>query len=109
MLSVEKNEVGEKIRELRKKAGLTQYELARRTGIVQSDLSRMETGAYRVSVMALAKILDVLDIKVGEFFGESAPVDPVESALIGAFRSLDSDTRAVVIKKVNKRISQKIA
>ena len=42
MVAVEKNEVGQKIRELRKKANLTQQELAGMIGIKQSNLSRME-------------------------------------------------------------------
>ena len=109
MFPVENNEVGEKIRELRKNAGLTQQELAKKTGIIQSDLSRMESGEYRVSLVALTKILGALDMTVSEFFGEGSPVGSVEAALIDAVRRLNSETRAVVLKKARKRDTGKIA
>ena len=64
--------VGEKIRELRKSRSLTQAELAARVGIQQSDLCRMETGEYKVSLDILFRILGVFGMQIGEFFQETA-------------------------------------
>ena len=47
---------GEHIREIRKQSGLTQAELARRTGIQRSVLSAYEHGHRQPSVAALARI-----------------------------------------------------
>ena len=63
--------VGSRIRELRKGRHLTQTELSEKIGIAQSDLSRMEQGEYKVGLDTLFKILQVFDLKMGEFFGET--------------------------------------
>jgi len=63
--------VGSRIRELRKGRHLTQTELSDKIGIAQSDLSRMEQGEYKVGLDTLFKILQVFDLKMGEFFGET--------------------------------------
>lgn len=63
--------VGSRIRELRKGRHLTQTELSEKIGVAQSDLSRMEQGEYKVGLDTLFKILQVFDLKMGEFFEES--------------------------------------
>ncbi len=63
--------IGRKIRQLRRQRKLTQVELAEKIGIHQSDLSRMEQGEYKVGLDTLFKILQVFDLKVGEFFEET--------------------------------------
>lgn len=65
--------VGSRLRELRKRRGLTQSELARQIGIQQSDLSRMEKGEYRVSLDNLFRILAVFEMDIAEFFADAAP------------------------------------
>src|SRR4029450_13747178 len=68
--------VGSRIRELRKGRHLTQTELSEKIGIAQSDLSRMEQGEYKVGPHTLFKLLQVFDLKRGDFFGE--PASPAE-------------------------------
>ena len=48
----EVEDVGRRLRELRKARNLTQSDLAQRIGIQQSDLCRMEKGRYRVRLDA---------------------------------------------------------
>ncbi len=64
--------VGRKIRQLRKDRKLTQSELASKMGIQQSDLCRMETGEYKVSLEALFKILRIFDLSISDFFQDEA-------------------------------------
>src|SRR6266496_2538986 len=71
--------VGSRIRELRKGRRLTQTELSERIGIAQSDLSRMEQGEYKVGLDTLFKILQVFDLKMGEFFGETSASEAAET------------------------------
>jgi transcriptional regulator with XRE-family HTH domain len=82
--------VGQKIRQLRKERRQTQTELARRIGIQQSDLSRMEKGRYRVSLDTLVKILAEFQVGIGEFFDEvnRDAVSPREMRLLRQFGSL---------------------
>jgi transcriptional regulator with XRE-family HTH domain len=87
--------VGKRIRELRKDRELTQAELAARIGIQQSDLCRMETGEYKVSLETLFKILKIFEMNVGEFFHEAPPgqLVPSEAELLQSFRNLSHSSQ----------------
>ena len=82
--------VGKRIRQLRKDRELTQAELASRVGVQQSDLCRMETGEYKVSLETLFKVLKIFEMNVGEFFHEAPPgqLTTGETELLQAFRDL---------------------
>lgn len=69
--------VGKKIRQLRKDRKLTQSELASRIGIQQSDLCRMETGEYKVSLEALFKILRIFGLSIADFFHDEVADSPI--------------------------------
>src|SRR5499427_3685714 len=100
--------VGSRIRELRKGRHLTQVELSEKIGVAQSDLSRMEQGEYKVGLDTLFKILQVFDLKMSEFFGETEqPVDPDSRELVSDFRGLSEDARREVRDFVRfKRLQQ---
>ena len=85
-----RDDVGRKLRDLRKARNLTQSDLASRIGIQQSDLCRMENGQYRVGLETLVKILRECKITFSEFFQEEMPANlaPEESGLIRRFRRL---------------------
>ena len=82
--------VGKRIRQLRKDHDLTQSELANRIGIQQSDLCRMETGEYKVSLETLFRILKIFEMNVGEFFHEAPPgtLARDEAEMLQGFRNL---------------------
>ena len=90
--------IGQRIRNLRKDRGLTQAELAGRIGIQQSDLCRMESGEYKVSLETLFKILKVFEMRVAEFFHEAAPENLTleEQRLVTAYRALTPAARQQV-------------
>ena len=89
--------VGSRIRELRKGRRLTQTELSEKIGIAQSDLSRMEQGEYKVGLDTLFKILQVFDLKMGEFFEETeSEVERQERDLMTDFRALSEVARIEV-------------
>ena len=88
------NLVGSRIRELRKGRRLTQTELSEKIGVAQSDLSRMEQGEYKVGLDTLFKILQVFELKMGEFFGENEPSAEEETReLVADFQALPEDAR----------------
>jgi transcriptional regulator with XRE-family HTH domain len=89
--------VGSRIRELRKGRHLTQTELSEKIGIAQSDLSRMEQGEYKVGLDTLFKILQVFDLKMGEFFGENdSPVEKEARDLASQIQNLSEHARQEV-------------
>ena len=54
-------EIGEKIRKIRKRRGLTQAELAERIMTVKSDISDIENGRKKISIDRLGDIAIALD------------------------------------------------
>jgi transcriptional regulator with XRE-family HTH domain len=102
--------VGKKIRQLRKDRHLTQAELASRMGIQQSDLCRMETGEYKVSLEALFKILRIFDMNIAEFFHEEM-AQPASDAdrdyeIMSQFRRLTSRRQDEVLEFVRYKSYQ---
>jgi transcriptional regulator with XRE-family HTH domain len=99
--------VGSRIRELRKGRHLTQTELSEKIGVAQSDLSRMEQGEYKVGLDTLFKILQVFDLKMGEFFGETeSPAERDARDLAQEFQSLSDEARQEVLDFVRFKKSQ---
>ncbi|MEP6802059.1 MAG: helix-turn-helix transcriptional regulator [Acidobacteriota bacterium] len=89
--------VGSRIRELRKGRRLTQTELSEKIGVAQSDLSRMEQGEYKVGLDTLFKILQVFDLKMGEFFGETEAAAEAEAReLVSDFEALSGEAQREV-------------
>ena len=89
--------VGSRIRELRKGRHLTQTELSDKIGIAQSDLSRMEQGEYKVGLDTLFKVLQVFELKMGEFFGETEDTQAAETReLIKEFHGLSGEAQREV-------------
>ena len=91
--------VGKRIRELRKDHDFTQAELAARVGIQQSDLCRMETGEYKVSLETLFKILSVFEMNIAEFFQEPVPAQPGSLAgdVLELFNRLENEDQREVL------------
>lgn len=60
--------VGERIREARLKQGLSQSDLAKRLGVYQSEISRIESGKRRVKDANKGKLADILEVSIMELF-----------------------------------------
>lgn len=58
--------IGRRLRELREKRGLSQVELARRAGIQQANLSRIENAQFDVATSTLWKLLAVMGYGPGD-------------------------------------------
>jgi transcriptional regulator with XRE-family HTH domain len=91
------NLVGPRIRALRKGRNLTQTELSEKIGVLQSDLSRMEKGEYKVGLDTLFKILAVFELDMAAFFDEGEPSGSEDDAAAWQeFLSLDEEARREV-------------
>jgi transcriptional regulator with XRE-family HTH domain len=60
--------LGARVRELRKKAGLTQEQLAELLGIDQKHMSRIELGKSYPSLDRLSKIAEVVNVPLPKLF-----------------------------------------
>lgn len=56
------------VKERRNELGITQVELARRTGISQSTISEIESGSHQTSLENALLIADVLNTTVDRLF-----------------------------------------
>jgi transcriptional regulator with XRE-family HTH domain len=61
-------ELGQRLRFIREKAGLSQRALATKTGVPNSTISLIESGKMNPSVGALRRVLDGIPISLSEFF-----------------------------------------
>ncbi len=61
-------QIGIKIKEYRKKAKLTQAELAEKINVDSKYISRLETGTSIASISTIVKISDVLNVELSEIF-----------------------------------------
>jgi transcriptional regulator with XRE-family HTH domain len=98
----------DRIRELRKKIGLSQKEFAERIGISDSALSRIENGegltAQNILLICTPSRLvpgktvseGWLRTGEGEMFRAEAGEDRMETELLGVYRRLQDDNKAAV-------------
>ena len=63
--------IGEKIKQLRIKLGLTQEELAARTELSKGFISQLERDLTSPSIATLMDILEALGTNIRDFFNES--------------------------------------
>lgn len=64
---IEDEAIGAAVAEARKVAGLTQVEVARRLGVSQSRVTRIETGARRLTFAQAIRLADVLAVEITAF------------------------------------------
>ena len=61
-------EIGERIKELRKSKGVSQKELAQKTGLSIGSIQGYEQGRYNPKLEAIAKIADALEVELDNFY-----------------------------------------
>lgn len=62
------DELGPRIRQLRRRQGLTIQEVAKRAGVSRTSLSQIETGVANPSISTLTKIAEALGVWIGGLF-----------------------------------------
>ena len=77
---------GEKIRNARKKAGLTQTELASLTGTAQANIAYYENGKRKPKYETLLKIASALNTDVHQLMGRRIEITPD-----GVYEGIDDD------------------
>ena len=68
-------QVGNRIRALRKQRGLSQEKLALKAGIYRTYLAGIETGKRNATLLSLEKVAIALDISMRDFFDFEKEVD----------------------------------
>jgi transcriptional regulator with XRE-family HTH domain len=88
-----RNIVGDNIRRLREKAGLTQEELALKSGLSQGYINQLESGKRRYTQKSLELIADALSIPIVELFKEEEKHIPSVAERIERYKKKRPDKR----------------
>lgn len=74
----EATELGQKIREIRRRQKLSLQALGDQVGLSRSFLSMMESGASNASIGSLKQIANALGVTLGELFDDGPALGPVD-------------------------------
>lgn len=85
--------MGENIRKQRLKAGLTQEELALKSGLSQGYINQLENGRRKYTQKSLELIVDTLSVPVIELFKEETEHGPTVSQKVERYRKRRPDKR----------------
>lgn len=88
---------GNRLRELRKAAGLTQAELADRTGVSQPAISQIENGVLSMDIHWMRAFARALEVKAVDLLEDDDNPDRLsdeERELLARFRSASPDKRS---------------
>jgi len=105
-----KQQLGNRIYELRKQMNISQEELAEKLEISQRSLSKIETGRNFVKSDTLEKIIKVFNISCGELFNFEH-LDTAENLVSEIHKHVDAiknnDFLVVILYKITKALTQK--
>ena len=99
---MEKEEIGKKIKILRKTRGLTQQQLADKLNVKRATISNYEIGRRSPHIKELEDIAEALGVNLDYFgFGGSAAVDLVARAkVLFADDSITAEEKAQAYKEI---------
>jgi non-specific serine/threonine protein kinase len=81
--------VGERLRELRRRLGLSQEQLARRLGVSFATVNRWESGRTQISAKSLAALAELeASATAGTESGDGSPLPVARSSFVGREREL---------------------
>lgn len=94
--------IGRRIRELRKKMGLSQEELSERAEITPNYLSRIERGTENPTLDALIRLADALEVEMWEMFdfGHTVARKELRLLLNKLVRGTDENELRLVVKVI---------
>ena len=72
--------IGQKIKELREKAGLNQMQIAQFLGVDQSNISKCENGERQFQMDHLERLGSLFGMPLGDLMNENAPLAPLKIA-----------------------------
>lgn len=99
MLIFDKREIGNKLLEARKRAGLTQAELAERAGLADRTYADIERGGVNMRLETLLRICQVLHITPDDILTSRQERDPErQEELISLLKTCDPKDRATALR-----------
>lgn len=81
------------LRQLRKKAGMTQPELAKKLGVSRSTISMYELGSREPDFETLEGIADIFNVDMNTLIGKENDTDPNDDTIDILYRKAKSMTK----------------
>lgn len=104
----------ERLAQIRKQRGLSQYELAEALGFSRGQISNYEQGTRRPDPATLQQIADYLHVSVDSLLGRddadsgnSEAEDPELEVLFRDLKELDANDRAIIMAIARERKRQR--
>ncbi len=101
--------LGIALRRYRKLAGLTQAQLAERTGFDPKTISRFETSTYTPSIDAIMAFAQVLGVKTKDFFAEPDDEEEQRAYLFGVIHNAPPKDLGKLIAAVDQALAKPCA
>lgn len=106
MKEISAQEIGHIVKNYRKQAGLTQFELAELIGIDDKQIGKIERGIHYPSVPTFLKMLKVLQISVDKFYLNDTPSEIIpDDKLSRLIRKLSGEQSEKAYKLIKILIS----
>lgn len=107
MKNISAQEIGKIIKNSRKYAGLTQFELAELVEIDDKQIGKIERGVHFPSVPTFLKILKALQINIDKFYTNNIISTPEpENKLVRLIRKLTPEQAEKIYKMIKVFISE---
>jgi transcriptional regulator with XRE-family HTH domain len=105
-----RKELGQRIRELRKTAGITQEELGEKAELSYKFIGELERGQVNVSLDSIARIAQALGVKIVDLFSkEKIPVQKIvikERSPLSKFSPQDLQLIKKTLRLLNRTFSK---
>lgn len=96
-------EIGARLKQLRKMAGMTQERLSELMGVSSHQVQKYERGSDKLSTYRLQQVSQILSVSVQALFtaSDDVPSNEQEKLLLSAFRSIeDKEVQSSIVKVV---------
>jgi len=100
-------DVGERLKLIRSRKGLSQRELAKRAGVTNSTISMIEKNSVSPSVGSLKKVLQGIPISLVEFFSGDAETNSSQPVVYRPEELIDLSVNNVSMKLVGKTYARR--
>lgn len=98
--------IGQKVKALREKAGLSQGQIAQFLGVDQSNISKCEKGERQFQVDHLERLGSLFGVSLGDLMNEEMPVAPLQIAFRADGMQVEDLNAIADIQKIALNLDQ---
>lgn len=108
LLKEDKQFIGKKIREQRKRKHFTQFMLAEKVGLHEKQISRIEAGLNYPTLVSFIRIINILDMDLSDFSQEEIPdTNPIRDDILNIIKNANNKELQIyldILKTLKKNL-----